>query len=146
MQTFHISAQAGNSAYRTKNIDVDTSLDGGAAMAKVTRRSDVTNPLYVASFGTIGPPGFFERTTSHTVTGSAPLDDAVSALHALGERHGVTGILLSSSPELVGGMMLESAPGHYLTNSAETKAIGAAALRQIDDAARAVLDLATASH
>ncbi len=144
MQNFHISAPQTGGTFRYTNIGVDTAIDAGVASAKVTTSTGITNPGYILSTGALGPASFFDRTKEKTVsgTGSGALDTAVQALHALGDQHGVTGISLSSDAGLVGGVMLESKPGMFLTNSAETKAIGSTALRAIDDAARAVLGLA----
>lgn len=147
MQNFHISGPTTGGALRFTNVTVDTSLDAGVASAKVTKSSGVTNPAYILSTGAVGPASFFDRSKSHTVTGTGTgaLDTAVKALHELGDRHGVVGINLSTDSGLVGGVALRDAPGMFLTNSAETKAIGATALQAIDDAARSVLGLALTS-
>lgn len=145
MQTFHISGPTTGGGLRFRDVDVDTSIAGGVASARVTTSTGVTNPAYILTTGAMGPASFFDRTKERTVrgTGASALDTAVQALHELGAQHGVTGIALSTDADLVGGMMLAAKPGMYLTNSAETKAIGVDALRAIDDAARAVLELAT---
>lgn len=147
MQNFHISGPATGGTFRFTNVAVDTSLDAGVASAKVTTSKGITNPGYILSSGTLGPASFFDRTKTQTVTGngSGALDTAVKALHELGDRHGVVGISLSTSSDLVGGVALKDSPGMFLTNSSETKAIGASALQAIDDAARSVLGLALTS-
>lgn len=144
MQNFHISGPSTGGTLRFTNVAVDTTLDAGVASAKVTTSSGITNPAYILTTGAVGPASFFDRSKSHTVsgTGSGALDTAVAALHQLGDRHGVVGINLSTDSGLVGGVMLRDKPGMFLTNSAETKAIGSEALRTIDDAARTVLGLA----
>ena len=144
MQNFHISGPPTGGTLRFTNVAVDTSLDAGVASAKVTTSSGITNPAYILSTGAVGPASFFDRTKTRTVTGtgSGALDTAVQALHELGERHGVVGINLSPNSNLVGGVALKQSPGVFLTNSAETKAIGATALQAIDEAARSVLGLA----
>jgi hypothetical protein len=147
MQSFHISAPTTGGAFRFTNVDVDTKIDAGVASAKVTTSKGITNPAYILSTGAVGPASFFDRTKTDVVrgTGTGALDTAVKALHELGDTHGVTGIALSTNSDLVGGVMLAAKPGMYLTNSAETKAIGADALRAIDDAARTVLGIALTS-
>lgn len=147
MQNFHISGPVTGGTLRYKSVSVDTAVDAGVATAKVTTSTGINNPGYLLTGGTLGPASVFDRTTARTVsgTGSGALDTAVDALHALGDRHGVTGILLSPDASLVGGVMLAAKPGMFLTNSAETNAIGTPALRAIDDAARAVLGLAVRS-
>ncbi len=148
MQNFHISGPSTGGTFRFTNVAVDTSLDAGVASAKVTTSKGITNPAYILSTGAVGPASFFDRTKSHTVngTGSGALDTAVKALHELGDRHGVVGINLSTDSGLVGGMMLKDKPGMFLTNAAETKAIGTTALQAIDDAARSVLGLALTTN
>jgi hypothetical protein len=148
MQNFHISGPSTGGTFRFTNISVDTAIDAGVAAAKVTTSKGITNPGYILTTGALGPASFFDRTKTNTVTGtgSGALDTAVKALHELGDANGVTGISLSTDSDLVGGVMLASKPGVFLTNSAETKAIGAPALRAIDDAARTVLGLALTSN
>lgn len=145
MQNFHISGPVTGGTLRSKSVGVDTAVASVVATAKVTTSTGINNPGYLLTGGTLGPASFFDRTKTETVagTGTGALDTAVQSLHALGDAHGVTGILLSSDPSLVGGVMLAAKPGLFLTNSAETKAIGSTALRAIDDAARAVLTLGT---
>ena len=144
MQNFHIAANGPSGTFRFTNHRVDTALDGGVASANLTTSKGVSNPAYLGTGGVVGPASFLDRTKIRSVAGSESLNTAVQALHELGDRHGIQGILLDTGSTFAGGMMLKDKPGMYLSNSAETKAIGSTALRAVDDAARAVLQLALA--
>jgi hypothetical protein len=149
MDTFRIAASGPASGLRFRSTTVDTHLDpGGAATAKVTVDKGVTNPLYVATTGALSSgifrPELFSSSKSSTVAGSAALDDAVAALHALGDAHGVTGINLSTGSSRTGGVMFADQPGMFQSGGPTTERVGKDNLRSIDDAARQVLQIATA--
>jgi hypothetical protein len=149
MDTFRIAASTPTSGLRVQSTHVDTHVDdGGAASATVTVDKGVTNPLYIATTGAISTgifrPELFSRSNTHKAAGSAALNDVISALHALGDAHGVTGISLSSDPSLTGGVMLADQPGMYQSGGPTTERVGRDNLRSIDDAARQVLEIATA--
>ena len=146
MQAFTIHAPPLDSSVRFRDTTIDTSIDAGVASADVHVEKGLINPAFVLSFGHVGKPDLVSRTTDRTITGTgaAPLDDAVSALHELGEAHGVTGIRLSSNPALTGTIRFEDANGIFVGGGDTAARVGGHAnLRAIDDAARQVLELAT---
>lgn len=146
MQAFTIHGPAQTSGLRFRDTTIDTSIHDGVASAKVTTQTGVTNPAYILSTGALGKAALFERTKSNTVTGngSSPLDDAVTALHAIGDEHGITGINLSTNPSLTGTVQFADRPGVFVGGGdTAQRAGGQDVLRSLDAAARSVLDLAT---
>ncbi len=148
MQAFTIHAPPLDSSVHFRDTTVDTSISpSGAATANVTTDKGLINPAFVLSFGHIGKPDLVSRTSTSSVrgTGSSPIDDAVSALHELGDAHGVTGIRLSSNPSLTGTIRFADANGIFVGGGDTAARVGGhEQLRAIDDAARRVLELATA--
>ena len=147
MLNFHINAPTAGSTWRPTNVSVDTSIDpGGVVHAQVKTEKSVTNPIYILSTGALGKQDLHSSTkvTSANDAGTGPLADAVKSLHALGDKHGIIGINLSSAADLVGTVMFKDAPGAYVGGGPTTQRVGAENLKAIDDAARTVLGLALA--
>lgn len=149
MQAFTIHSSNADGGLRYRHTTVDTAITNGAATAKVTHDSGITNPLHILTTGAIGTglfrPDITSKQRTHVLegTGSSPLDDAVSALQALGDRHRITGINLSTNPSLTGSVEFQDKPGMYVSGGdTAQRAGGPDALRAIDEAARIVLDLA----
>lgn len=148
MADFRILQSATNSLLRFTSNVTDAHLVDDVAHLATTRTTGVTNPLYVLSFGHIGGPDLWSRTTSQVVrgTGASALDDAVRALHELGSRHGINGISLSTSPLQYGGLKLTTT-SVYESGGRILKQVGGGDVEagraiafDIDEAARRVLD------
>jgi hypothetical protein len=147
MADFRILQSATNSFLRFTSNVTDAHLVDDVAHLAATRTTGVTNPVYVLSFGQIGGPDLWSRTTSQVVrgTGKSALDDAVRALQELGSRHGINGISLST-PDQYGALKLTTT-SLYESGGRILKQVGGGDVEagraiafDIDAAARRVLD------
>jgi hypothetical protein len=148
MADFRILQSATNSFLRFTSNVTDAHLVDDVAHLAASQTKGVTNPGYIFSFGHIGQPALWSKTTSQVVrgTGASALDDAVRALQELGSRHGIDGISLSTNPNQYGGLKLAST-SLYESGGKILKQVGAGDVEagraiafDIDAAARRVLD------
>lgn len=149
MNDFRIIQSLSTGALRFADRAVDTHLVDEVAHVAATSSKGIVNPLHLLTFGELAGgifrPTLFEHGTSSVLrgTGSSAMDDAVKALHNLGEHHGVEGISLGADPNFSGLIKFKGDIG-YVGGSPVTSRIGHDAALRIDQAARRVLEFVDA--
>lgn len=145
MSSFQILSDVSKSLMRYAEVAVKTNVADDVAHAAITTQKGMTNPLYVLSTGALNKgvfrPSVYERAAQSAMhgTGASGFDDAVKALGNLGEKHGVSGINLSSDPAIAG--TLKRVGSGLFTNQGFSPEVA----RSFDDAARHVMDFVGAA-
>ncbi|MCB0880359.1 MAG: hypothetical protein KDC46_15410 [Thermoleophilia bacterium] len=149
MTDFTIIRNVTKGALRFADSTVTTRIAGDAAKVAQTIERGVANPIGkipMMGYLPIGQGSFFNRVTTlereaATGGGIASLHDAVAALHNLGSRHGVDGIMLNENPGVLGMLKFKGELGYGGTFPPR---ISDEARRNIDRAARLVQEFVDA--
>lgn len=151
MTDFRIVSNAALNGLRFADKAIDTNVVDDVVKASVTIEQGVINPLALVpgmNMLPIGQGSLLHRATTlvrqpASGGGAGSFDDAVRALHNLGSRHQVEGILLRENPGHYGGIMFKGDVG-YVSGQPVIDRIGRDAAFRIDRAARLVQDFVDA--
>lgn len=139
-----IAPPVGDDVYRTATVDTDAQT--------FQTSTNVVNPLGIMTMGILAPASREISSAAGSLPDTQPMRDALDALNSLGAKHGITGVHVSTNPELYGTLQVEGkysslyrSGGPVLTEIGKGDIeAGRTIAHEITDAARSVLDLALA--